>query len=273
MLVRESCSQSSNSTQARDGINWLVLDMALFTLCLIRLKLESTRASLPSSGELTDATDNLKVRSSVGVQNALLEARHSSPDCLSEEHRQARGLVALPSDHDSIDRRSCNKAETLCSSKRNPESMRADGPYKWKGWLESSTRTLRIRLLGPSVKFAGDTDLCQNTNKSQSKQVMSNQGYGEGELPGADRTSPPKPEDIAARTEASRRHSRLGGPIHSERQMRIICIGAGASGLCFAYKLQRSFTNFSLTVYEKNAGVSGTWFVLRYICQTVKATR
>ena len=36
--------------------------------------------------------------------------------------------------------------------------------------------------------------------------------------------------------------------IHHERQMRIICIGAGASGLCFAYKLQRSFHNFSLTV-------------------------
>lgn len=36
--------------------------------------------------------------------------------------------------------------------------------------------------------------------------------------------------------------------IHHERPMRIICIGAGASGLCFAYKLQRSFRNFSLTV-------------------------
>ena len=90
---------------------------------------------------------------------------------------------------------------------------------------------------------------------------MSNQGYGKGELPGADRNSAPKQRDIAARTEASQLDSRLGGPIHSERQMRVICIGAGASGLCFAYKLQRSFTNFSLTVYEKNAGVSGTWYV------------
>ena len=36
--------------------------------------------------------------------------------------------------------------------------------------------------------------------------------------------------------------------IHHERPMRIICIGAGASGLYFAYKLQRSFRNFSLTV-------------------------
>ncbi len=36
--------------------------------------------------------------------------------------------------------------------------------------------------------------------------------------------------------------------IHHEQPMRIICVGAGASGLCFAYKIQRSFQNFSLTV-------------------------
>ena len=52
--------------------------------------------------------------------------------------------------------------------------------------------------------------------------------------------------------------------IHTERPMRIICIGAGPSGLILAYKLQRSFTNFSLTLYEKNAEVSGTWFENTY---------
>ncbi|KAF2867687.1 hypothetical protein BDV95DRAFT_502350 [Massariosphaeria phaeospora] len=55
-----------------------------------------------------------------------------------------------------------------------------------------------------------------------------------------------------------------GNPIHSERHMRIVCVGAGASGLCFAYKLQRSFQNFSLKIYEKNADVGGVWFQNRY---------
>ena len=50
------------------------------------------------------------------------------------------------------------------------------------------------------------------------------------------------------------------GPIHQERRLRVICIGAGASGLLFAYKLQRSFSNYSLNVYEKNSALSGTWF-------------
>lgn len=49
-------------------------------------------------------------------------------------------------------------------------------------------------------------------------------------------------------------------PIHAERQLRFICVGAGASGLLFAYKLQRSFTNFELTIYEKNEDIAGTWF-------------
>ncbi|KAI9371751.1 hypothetical protein BJX61DRAFT_548104 [Aspergillus egyptiacus] len=53
-------------------------------------------------------------------------------------------------------------------------------------------------------------------------------------------------------------------PIHTERHVRIICIGAGASGLLFAYKLQRSFSNFSLVIYEKNPEISGTWFENRY---------
>ena len=46
--------------------------------------------------------------------------------------------------------------------------------------------------------------------------------------------------------------------------MKIICIGAGASGLCFAYKLQRSFENFDLVIYEKNEDISGTWYENRY---------
>jgi len=57
---------------------------------------------------------------------------------------------------------------------------------------------------------------------------------------------------------------RLGGPIHAERHLNIICVGAGASGLLMAYKLQKHFQNFSLTVFEKNPEVSGTWFENRY---------
>ena len=54
------------------------------------------------------------------------------------------------------------------------------------------------------------------------------------------------------------------GAIYHRRSIRIICIGAGASGLLFAYKLTRSFEDFSLTIYDKNEGVGGTWFENTY---------
>lgn len=56
----------------------------------------------------------------------------------------------------------------------------------------------------------------------------------------------------------------INRPMYHERYMRVICIGAGASGLVLAYKLQRSFEKYSLTVYEKNKEVSGTWYENRY---------
>lgn len=46
--------------------------------------------------------------------------------------------------------------------------------------------------------------------------------------------------------------------------MKVICIGAGASGLLLAYKLQRSFSNFELILYEKNEDISGTWLENTY---------
>lgn len=38
------------------------------------------------------------------------------------------------------------------------------------------------------------------------------------------------------------------------RLLRIVGIGAGASGLLLAYKVQRNFRNFDLKIFEKNAG-------------------
>jgi cation diffusion facilitator CzcD-associated flavoprotein CzcO len=59
-------------------------------------------------------------------------------------------------------------------------------------------------------------------------------------------------------------YTRAEKPIHEPRHLKVICIGAGASGLMLAYKLQRSFENFDLTVYEKNEDVSGTWLENTY---------
>ncbi|KAJ9610031.1 hypothetical protein H2200_006361 [Cladophialophora chaetospira] len=53
---------------------------------------------------------------------------------------------------------------------------------------------------------------------------------------------------------------------HSEivRPIKVICIGAGISGLCLAYKMTKILDSFDLTIYEKNADVGGTWLENRY---------
>lgn len=42
--------------------------------------------------------------------------------------------------------------------------------------------------------------------------------------------------------------------------IRIIHVGAGATGLCTAYKMERQLSNYELVCYEKNSGIGGTWF-------------
>lgn len=55
--------------------------------------------------------------------------------------------------------------------------------------------------------------------------------------------------------------SQVTYPIYQpQRTLKVVVIGAGASGLLLAYKLQRNFSNLDLKVFEKNPAVSGTWF-------------
>ncbi|KAK2770186.1 hypothetical protein FQN53_005696 [Emmonsiellopsis sp. PD_33] len=46
--------------------------------------------------------------------------------------------------------------------------------------------------------------------------------------------------------------------------IRIIHVGAGATGLCTAYKMERALSNYELVCYEKNSNVGGTWLENRY---------
>jgi cation diffusion facilitator CzcD-associated flavoprotein CzcO len=53
-------------------------------------------------------------------------------------------------------------------------------------------------------------------------------------------------------------------PLHDKKPIRIIIIGAGASGLLVAFKAARQLSNVTFVVYEKNEGVGGTWYENRY---------
>lgn len=50
------------------------------------------------------------------------------------------------------------------------------------------------------------------------------------------------------------------------RKLRVACVGAGASGLCLAYKMEKMLVpgSWELTLFEKNAHFGGTWLENTY---------
>lgn len=53
-------------------------------------------------------------------------------------------------------------------------------------------------------------------------------------------------------------------PLGTTRHIRIVCIGAGASGLNLLRTLRLNLSDYEAVVYEKNADVGGTWLENRY---------
>jgi cation diffusion facilitator CzcD-associated flavoprotein CzcO len=53
-------------------------------------------------------------------------------------------------------------------------------------------------------------------------------------------------------------------PLGSTRHIRIVGIGAGASGLNLIRTVRLNLSDYELVVYEKNADVGGTWLENRY---------
>jgi NAD(P)-binding Rossmann-like domain len=52
--------------------------------------------------------------------------------------------------------------------------------------------------------------------------------------------------------------------IENFRPMSVVIIGAGFSGIYLGVRIPERLRNVKLTIYEKNAGVGGTWYENRY---------
>ncbi|CAN8099376.1 unnamed protein product [Discula destructiva] len=53
-------------------------------------------------------------------------------------------------------------------------------------------------------------------------------------------------------------------PLGTRKPLRIVCIGAGVSGINLLRTLRINLTDYEAVVYEKNSEVGGTWFENRY---------
>lgn len=77
--------------------------------------------------------------------------------------------------------------------------------------------------------------------------------------PGGDFHYPPYIPHDAAYTILKQYHSK-------PTKLRVACVGAGASGLCLAYKLEKKLVpgSWELTLFEKNPHFGGTWYENTY---------
>ena len=53
-------------------------------------------------------------------------------------------------------------------------------------------------------------------------------------------------------------------PIDYARPMKVICIGAGMSGILCGIRFPQRIPNLDLTIYDKNDEVGGVWYENRY---------
>lgn len=53
-------------------------------------------------------------------------------------------------------------------------------------------------------------------------------------------------------------------PIENQRQLKVRVIGAGYSGVYLGIRIPQRLRNIDLKIYEKNAGIGGTWWENRY---------
>lgn len=53
-------------------------------------------------------------------------------------------------------------------------------------------------------------------------------------------------------------------PIDGKRPLKVICVGAGISGIITAIRFPQRIPNLELQIYEKNPDITGTWFENRY---------
>lgn len=52
--------------------------------------------------------------------------------------------------------------------------------------------------------------------------------------------------------------------IDAKRPLRVVCVGAGISGIITAIRFPQRIANLDLQIYEKNPDITGTWYENRY---------
>jgi ribulose 1,5-bisphosphate synthetase/thiazole synthase len=87
------------------------------------------------------------------------------------------------------------------------------------------------------------------------------------ELPTVETDSRPNTNHISndSNDASSTRFPMRYTPIENFRPLKVIVVGAGYSGIYCGIRMPERLRNVDLVIYEKNAGVGGTWYENRLV--------
>ena len=66
-------------------------------------------------------------------------------------------------------------------------------------------------------------------------------------------------------TQASSPFVIKNAPLDGHRPMKVRVVGAGFSGIYLGVRIPQRLRNVDLRIYERHAGVGGTWWANRYL--------
>lgn len=142
-----------------------------------------------------------------------------------------------------------------------------------------------LKRLSTFIRLTPSRDKGEKNEKNENKEDVPAASFAKGPATSSD--TPSKPESKMAPSELLTHINGVNGianmydypPANPEGEykilqqyhskptkLRVACVGAGASGLCLAYKMERMLVPgaWELTLYEKNPMFGGTWYENTY---------
>lgn len=119
-------------------------------------------------------------------------------------------------------------------------------------------------MLREGVEYTNDDE-----NMAQTAEVVTNGVDGvkdapNGNVPGAEIPLDQRPALYNWKTTNERGYSIKEALSGQRRPIKVICAGAGASGICLAKFIKDDAKNVDLVMYDKNHDVAGTWLENKY---------
>lgn len=104
----------------------------------------------------------------------------------------------------------------------------------------------------------------QNSSREQHLEASVSEALSKASLESQSRVDSPTSNGFSSAAGNTASFALHDTPVENQRPMRVIVVGAGYSGIYHGIRIPERLKNCELVIYDKNAGVGGTWYENRY---------